>query len=1692
MFKISLIVQLVTLLLLQGIGVYASPFSQFTTSTTSNCSTNEVNSCVDLVFLINLDSSLNVDLPQLLDLASKLPATGYNCNHRYGITVYGSTTPTTIAYISGTSYFGDVTQFNSVLSSYLSPGTASTGATTFESINSIVENYAFRDGVDREIVLIASELLSETTSSVINSYENILLTLLQNEITLSVITRGIEYFTSASRVTRLIGMNFHSNVGLGQFSYTTTCTSDPYQTTTTHYEIQTGYEMNYKSYVELAWNTNGSSYDLSYFDDSSTYCSSHASQVFYDGTIQVVCVPKGDSYSYSLESSNTYYTMWSDIQSEDVSNCVDMVILLDRTGSMNSYFDSIHNLSSQLPEAGNNCDNRYGLTLFHDVVEIVNLTSSFWGTPTQLSNAFGFARVGIDEDGYLGISRIIESYTFRSYVKKHIVLFTDEPRRIVDSSLTKSSTKSLLESNEITFSIVSETEDFYYDLSSTQIEYLDAVVQYSNDMIGFIGSSSLPINVDAYNPAYLTIHDNAQHEDYVELAWSTDGVAYNIDFYRSSFYYDRNSAIFNTLMFSYESMPREYYLTSISSSIVGVRNNAIHYSFACKTNSVDNTSISLILNGVWHTNNDSSEISITAEVWTTTPGEYNFICTANNSIMGSSWLGSFTIPDLSDSPFSIFAPNYVPENSGITCDSYDLTSCIDLVFIIDFDIISTYSSLSRISAFIGSLGQSNCVNRYGLTVFGSSNGVSIINITSSSQFGSASELQNALNTNLYSGLVLASSDAYAAIDVAIKNYQFRSDVQKKFVLITDRSQASDSNYIYENMLHYILLNDVILSVFTSADIYTTSLQDRLIGMSGSNRIGYGNYSYCSLSPDSISTVFNAQYTINNVNKHYEYVELAWTTGGASYDLSYFDSVQFCSGIIVEVFSFATLAETPCEFNGEIYSYSSKAEFSYYTEWNDIISRQNSSCVDMVFVVDRTGSMSSYYSAINNLANNLPTSGDSCQNQFGLVIFHDSVTMINVGTGQWGTPSELYAALLTFSTSGLDEDGLQAIDYVIDQYTFRNNVVKHIVLFGDEARSIIDSSITNETVFQKLNSSGIILSVVTDADSFYSLEPDLLLAGVLLSDTLIGFGSDDDDDQIDSYSPSTYNILDDDVHTNYVQLAWKTGGVAYDLSFFGTLNYIETSTAFNRLMFSYGANSNFSLPQEFNPVEIINIDVYTNTTTDNIEYKFICEANPSPDLSMRLLIDGELYINSASSISVIIPLSHLAVGKYYFVCVANNSQGIDSKIAEYNIVDQPIYPFLQFGPDFNPNSQDSCNTFVASECADLVFILSMTQLMSIEIDYIMNLSSSLSASTNNCNNRYGLTLYGLSTGSIVVNVSLNSIFGTAQELRTAIDQNEFIESIVGAGIQDGYMGIHDVIEQYKFRDGVMRRILLFTNEARQTTTSSSQYNYEDTLLLLLKNNISLSVVSNGAEYTTELSQERLIGIIYNNRIGFGLYNETDCTNPLELVQDAQYSVTDRDVYVSYNELGWSTGGAVLDINYFQSSTYCPELLLEAVTLAVFLDATCEGLTYTYENRTDDGSYIIWDDINPQSFSNCVDMIFIVDRSGSMDNYYPSIINLASNLPTNGESCVNRYGLTLFEGYSTVQYIGGGNTNLFGTPTELAAAFSFVQSGRDEDGLLAINDVIDNYSFRSDVQKHVVLFTDEVYSCLVFVHLPKHIH
>ena len=83
------------------------------------------------------------------------------CNFRFGITAFGAVKAFTRIQLNGTSYFGTPAQLNTAVLTIgnLPSGTVATTVTAFEAINSVIDNYVFRDGVRRDIVLISHKVL---------------------------------------------------------------------------------------------------------------------------------------------------------------------------------------------------------------------------------------------------------------------------------------------------------------------------------------------------------------------------------------------------------------------------------------------------------------------------------------------------------------------------------------------------------------------------------------------------------------------------------------------------------------------------------------------------------------------------------------------------------------------------------------------------------------------------------------------------------------------------------------------------------------------------------------------------------------------------------------------------------------------------------------------------------------------------------------------------------------------------------------------------------------------------------------------------------------------------------------------------------------------------------------------------------------------------------------------------------------------------------------------------------------------------------------------------------------------------------------------------------------------------------------------------------------------------------------------
>ena len=99
--------------------------------------------------------------------------------------------------------------------------------------------------------------------------------------------------------------------------------------------------------------------------------------------------------------------------------------------------------------------------------------------------------------------------------------------------------------------------------------------------------------------------------------------------------------------------------------------------------------------------------------------------------------------------------------------------------------------------------------------------------------------------------------------------------------------------------------------------------------------------------------------------------------------------------------------------------------------------------------------------------------------------------------------------------------------------------------------------------------------MTNAGNFYfdQSSPVSLLAAVRISDTLIGFGNTRaNSTTLDAVSPASYNVSNNTIDNDYVDLAWQTGGVAFNIDLVS--NFINAGTHFATLMFIWGDPGGF--------------------------------------------------------------------------------------------------------------------------------------------------------------------------------------------------------------------------------------------------------------------------------------------------------------------------------------------------------------------------------------------------------------------------------------------------------------------------------------------------------------------------------------
>jgi len=210
--------------------------------------------------------------------------------------------------------------------------------------------------------------------------------------------------------------------------------------------------------------------------------------------------------------------------------------------------------------------------------------------------------------------------------------------------------------------------------------------------------------------------------------------------------------------------------------------------------------------------------------------------------------------------------------------------------------------------------------------------------------------------------------------------------------------------------------------------------------------------------------------------------------------------------------------------------------------------------DVLFVVDESGSMATEHAwlstMVTDLENGLVAAGVT-NNQYGLIGYGDYYTAGStghshtVGSGLWGTAAELSTATGSLVTSGGTEDGWEAIDYGLNNYTFRPGAGLNVILITDEDRDTLDGSLTYAGMLNALNAEQAILNVVVD----YIFQD---AAGAL------ALGVDSDGNAYTADGSGGYNSSAGGVAAGerqsynvnnkaaYIDLAWATSGAGWDL------------------------------------------------------------------------------------------------------------------------------------------------------------------------------------------------------------------------------------------------------------------------------------------------------------------------------------------------------------------------------------------------------------------------------------------------------------------------------------------------------------------------------------------------------------------
>lgn len=214
---------------------------------------------------------------------------------------------------------------------------------------------------------------------------------------------------------------------------------------------------------------------------------------------------------------------------------------------------------------------------------------------------------------------------------------------------------------------------------------------------------------------------------------------------------------------------------------------------------------------------------------------------------------------------------------------------------------------------------------------------------------------------------------------------------------------------------------------------------------------------------------------------------------------------------------------------------------------------NAAGVDVLVVVDESGSMSTEHAWISTMISSLDAELGliGIAGNYGLVGYGGASSHLLghkhlVGGSDFGTSAQFGTATGGLVLTGGTEDGWQAIDWALDNYAFTPGNALNVILITDEDRDNANgNALTYAGVLAKLTANGALLNAVVN--SRFDID-----AGVNN-----GLGSNEDTpggigyvaDGFGGFTTGTV-MFSSGVGTtkaNYMELAWDTGGAAWNLN-----------------------------------------------------------------------------------------------------------------------------------------------------------------------------------------------------------------------------------------------------------------------------------------------------------------------------------------------------------------------------------------------------------------------------------------------------------------------------------------------------------------------------------------------------------------